>query len=59
MALKVWLPMTVRRLKVEDMREAEVSVRREMSLLCFESLRGSVARSGGLEAMEYMLIVSP
>lgn len=57
-ALNVWFPMTVLRLDGCDAREVEVSVRNDMSLLCFESLRGSVTRSGGDDTIEYMLIVS-
>ena len=57
-AENVWFPMIVRRLYVWDIREEDVSVRREISLVCFASFRGRVTRSAGVETTEYTLIVS-
>ena len=50
------MPITVRRLYDCDIRaDIDVSVRKEISLVCFESFRGNVMRSAGVDTMEYTL----
>lgn len=51
-ALKVWAPMTFLRENVRDNLVEAASVPNELSLGCFNSVRGSVACSDGDVTME-------
>ena len=51
-ALKVWAPMTFLRENVRDSLVDAASVPRQLSLACFDSVRGSVACSAGTVTTE-------